>query len=109
MKTIITSTLLASGLLLMGLNLSGPNTKLKPAKDEINVEDLIKTQRTYLSPPASPICPSAEYQLTALNRGMAEGQLSPIMTLHCAKCSLGALYKKDNDELYTCTYCETRQ
>ncbi len=109
MKTIVTSTLLASGLLLMGLNFSGPDDKLRPAKDELPVEELIDTKRVYLSPPAAPICPSSEYQLTSLNRGMAEGQLSPIQTLHCAKCSLGALYKKDNDELYTCTYCEARQ
>lgn len=105
MKTLITSTLLSTGLLLMGLNVTNRKLTLPEAKPELNIEKALNgSHRIYQ--PMAPTCPSPEYQLATLNRH-AESQDPLVMTAHCPKCSLGALYKKGEDTI--CTYCEAVQ
>lgn len=105
MKTLVTSSILSAGLLLMGLNVTNRKLQLPEAKPELKIEEALKVSpRVYQ--PTAPTCPSAEYQLASLNRN-AESQNPLIMTAHCPKCNLGALYKKGEDTI--CTYCESIQ
>lgn len=105
MKSLTTSTIIATGLLLMGLNVTNRKLTLPEARPELKVEEALKVSpRIYQ--PLAPTCPSPEYQLATLNRN-AEGQDPLVMTAHCPKCSLGALYKKGEDTI--CTYCEAVQ
>jgi hypothetical protein len=52
----------------------------------------------------TPTCPSAEYQIATF-RDNAEGQNMFAQTMHCPKCSLGAISEKDG--LKVCSYCES--
>ena len=102
MKTIITTTLLATGLLLTGFNVI-EGKKIPQAKEEIRLPAV--PSRIYVPAPTAPSCPSSEFQVVLLNRS-AEGQTEGMHTIHCAKCSLGALYKQG--EVYICSYCESK-
>lgn len=105
MKSLTTSTVIATGLLLMGLNVTNRKNVLPEAKPEVKIEEALKVSpRIYQ--PLAPTCPSAEYQIASVSRN-AEGQDPLVMTAHCPKCSLGALYKKGEDTI--CTYCEAIQ
>ena len=105
MKSLTTSTIIATGLLLMGLNVTNRKLALPEAKPEIKLEEALKVSpRIYQ--PLAPTCPSPEYQVAALNRN-AEGQDPLVMTVHCPKCSMGAVYKKG--DVNVCTYCEAIQ
>lgn len=102
MKTIITTTIIATSLLLTGINTLNKNYIIKPVKEEVPFEDNIKIYKPIFTP-LSPTCPSAEYQLVSMNR-QAENQLGIVHTEHCAKCNMGALYQKEDKKV--CTYCE---
>lgn len=103
MKTLFNITIITTSLIFTGINTLN-NKTLKPAKSEISLPgDGVKIYAPY-TVPTSPTCPSAEYQL-AYTLKQAEGQTISIHTEHCSRCSLGALYEKDDKKV--CTYCET--
>jgi hypothetical protein len=104
MKRFTTIALLTTGVLLMGLSVPYTST-LTPAKEELKLNEILKDSKTYLSPPAAPFCPSAEYQVTLVNKTVAEGQNMFVDTQHCPKCRMGAIYEKEGVKI--CTYCES--
>ena len=103
MKTIITTTLIATSLLLTGFNVI--DGKRVPSKQELETPAIIPNKTIYIPAPSAPFCPSGEYQVTLVNRS-AEGQTQGIHTQHCPKCSIGALFKQGDFDV--CTYCENK-
>jgi len=121
-KTLILIPTITISLLLIGItNLN--STKLQPEKLEINPINFLKESHKLYAPQIiSPICPSSEYNQYEIkkagisitihpnnvleysdNQGQAQSQTVGVTTLHCSKCSLGALYEKDGKMI--CTYC----
>ena len=96
---LIQITLITSCLIFTGVNTLN-NNKLS-SKEEITLPDTPKLYKPYFNT-VSPTCPSTEYQV-AVSR-QAEGQLPLMHTEHCSKCSMGALYEKEDKKI--CTYCE---
>jgi len=98
-KPVVLTATITVSLLLIGItNLN--SIKLQPAKPEIHPDNVLKPDSIKIYQPQiiSPSCPSSEYQLS-----QAQSQTVGVTTLHCSKCSLGALYEKDGKMI--CTYC----
>jgi hypothetical protein len=106
MKKIITTTIVAACLFITGLTFVKTTSNAidtKHIQDSIKDPNSIKIMVPMLKK-VEPTCPSAEYQIATL-RPTAEYQDDTVITVHCTKCSIGAIFERE-DGRKVCSYCE---
>ena len=106
MKKIIATTFAAACLFAAGLSVvrtTSSAVDIRNIQETIKDPNSIKIMAPMIKSP-EPTCPSAEFQIAAF-RSVAEHQDNMVTTVHCPKCSIGAIFERE-DGKKTCSYCE---